>query len=207
MIVSVFANIFKIKNAQKIVKNNLAPTAPKISDVSNCRCKEIMRVFLLGFFSLLAFAWIHENILWNHTWSMPVGLYIKENKPVKVGSVVEACAPKWLVAMGYAISSSRCHGGSLILKHVGALPGQRISVFVKNAKKTVFIDGKDTGATILSSDSHGRSLPSFSGGVVPPGHVFLFSTFSKRSADSRYFGWVPTKDILGVYTCLVCFNK
>lgn len=47
---SVFANVFKIKNAQKTLKNDLASSATKISDSSNCRCKEIMHVFLLGFF-------------------------------------------------------------------------------------------------------------------------------------------------------------
>ena len=177
------------------------------SDGSPCRCKEVMTVFLLGLSSLLVFTWCHENLLWNHTWSMPVGLYVKKNSPVRVGAVVEACAPKWLADMNYAIRSSRCNGGALILKHVGAMPGQKISVVSGPSGKTVSIDGKETGAVILTADSHGRKLPVFAGGVVPEHFVYLLSTFSKRSADSRYFGWVPMKSIQGVYTCVVCFNK
>ncbi len=45
----------------------------------------------------------------------------------------------------------------------------------------------------LTRDGRGRPMPQLAPGryVVPPGHLWLFSTHSPRTIDSRYFGPIP----------------
>jgi type IV secretory pathway protease TraF len=42
--------------------------------------------------------------------------------------------------------------------------------------------------------------------VIPPGEVWLVSTFSPRSWDSRYFGPVPASAIVSALTPLWVFT-
>lgn len=195
---SIFNNMFFVKKNANFSNNDSVPCK---------KCETFLGILLAGFMSWFLFLWVANNIVLNHTWSMPVGIYIKTLEPIKVGSIVEFCGPKWIVQRGYALPVKACHGGSRILKHVGAMPGQKISVMETKKGKEILVDGKETGAFILSHDSKGQQLPYFKGGTVPEKSIFLLSTFNKRSLDSRYFGFVNEAQIIGAYKCLLCFDK
>ena len=61
----------------------------------------------------------------------------------------------------------------------------------------VLIDGKAVASTdVHPTDGSGRALNAWPGGRVPPGEVFLLSSYA-GSYDSRYFGPVPVEGLLG----------
>jgi type IV secretory pathway protease TraF len=71
------------------------------------------------------------------------------------------------------------------------------------------LDGNPVSRTEpLRQDSDGRQLPRVPDGryVVQPGEVWLVSTYSPRSWDSRYFGPVPVSAIISVLSPLWIFG-
>ena len=84
---------------------------------------------------------------------------------------------------------------------------QRFAVFVDDIGKELFVSGfvflhpsnplKDSEQfKAFEKDSKGNDLPLISGGVIPAGKYFVTSP-SLRSYDSRYWGLVDEKDIIG----------
>ena len=96
-------------------------------------------------------------------------------------------------ARGYLRSGS-CPGGvAPLIKTVIAVAGQHVEIGV-----SVSVDGQVISSSSLASrDGKGRPLAPFPSGIVPPGYVFLHSSFP-GSYDSRYFGPVPASGILGL---------
>lgn len=83
--------------------------------------------------------------------------------------------------------------GAVLVKPVAAGAGQQVC---RNGVK-VTIDGAMV-ATALVSDHDQRPLPSWTGcHRLRPGTVFLLALTSPASFDSRYFGYVATKRIIG----------
>lgn len=152
----------------------------------------------VGAAALLGIGWLGGFRL-NLTPSYPLGLWriIALDRPVAVGDLIFICppdAPPFRAALerGY-IRRGLCAGGfSPLIKTVAAIEGQTIEV---GASVTV-------GRTPLPhsglrpTDGEGRSLASYPGGVVPPGHLFLHSDFA-GSYDSRYFGPITGAGLLG----------
>lgn len=136
----------------------------------------------------------------NLTGSMPVGLYLNTRGTLARGSIVLACLPGDVAAEAmvrdYVPRGGSCpHGTMPVGKPVLALPGDTIIV----AATTLLLNGvavPNSGA--LSSDRKGRRLPVLQQGKyhVSPGEVWLLSTHSPFSFDSRYFGAVKTIQIL-----------
>lgn len=136
----------------------------------------------------------------NLTPSEPLGLWRIEtlHRAATVGDLVIICTPagpRFTEARrrGY-IRRGLCAGGSApLIKTVAALPGQKIEVGTE-----VVIDGRPLPNSALRAfDGEGRAIAAFSGGVVPPGYLFLHSSFAS-SYDSRYFGPIPDKGLLGL---------
>jgi conjugative transfer signal peptidase TraF len=130
--------------------------------------------------------------------SVPLGLYRTVDQPVVRGGLVVACVP--LAAARLARERSYLAGGSCpgkvqpTLKRVGALPGDTINL----GPGAVTVNGHSLpGSATVSLDSRGRPLPHAPWGssVVAPGEVWLLTTDSPRSWDSRYFGPVPVDQV------------
>ncbi|MEI5682229.1 conjugative transfer signal peptidase TraF [Mesorhizobium sp. CCNWLW179-1] len=155
-------------------------------------------VSAMGAVALLGIGWLGGFRL-NLTPSYPLGLWriIELDRPVAVGDLIFICppdAPQFRAALerGY-LRRGPCPGGfTPLIKTVAAIEGQTIEIDA----------GVAVGGTPLPhsglrpTDGEGRSLASYPGGVVPPGHLFLHSDFAS-SYDSRYFGPIPGAGLLG----------
>ena len=124
---------------------------------------------------------------------------------VTAGDLVFACPPdtprfREARMRGY-LRAGLCPGGyGPLIKTVIALEGQSVEI-----GRELEIDGRVIAhVDVRKSDGRGRPLSSFKGGVVPAGHVFLYSGFS-ASWDSRYFGPVPSEGILGLAEAVLTY--
>lgn len=151
---------------------------------------------------------IFGGIRLNLTPSEPLGLWRIEqvSRAPSVGDLVFVCPPPtpqfeeaW--QRGY-VRQGLCAGGfAPLIKTVAALPGQRVAI-----GDTVAIDGTVLDASFIrKNDGQGRPLIPYSGGIVPPEHLFLHSSFAS-SYDSRYFGPIPISGLLGLATPILTFD-
>jgi len=138
----------------------------------------------------------------NTTPSVPLGLWRIEALPreVRVGDTLFICPPADAPEIKLArerlyLPAGLCKGGMApLIKTVVALPGQTIAI----EGGQVVIDGVSlTQATILATDGQGRDMPVSAGGIVPAGTLFVHSDYV-ASFDSRYFGPIPARGILGL---------
>jgi conjugative transfer signal peptidase TraF len=168
-------------------------------------------LFLIGaavIISALAAAGFTGGYRLNLTPSEPLGLWRIEElqRPAAVGDLIFLCPPMTAVfeearRRGY-LRRGLCAGGiAPLIKAVAALPGQRVEI-----TDHVLIDGHSIPASSVSgTDGEGRLLLPDSGGVVPPHHLFLHSSFGS-SYDSRYFGPVPDTGLLGLARPVFTFD-
>ncbi|MCR6502074.1 conjugative transfer signal peptidase TraF [Shinella sp. CPCC 101442] len=136
----------------------------------------------------------------NLTPSEPLGLWqIQQlDRPIQVSDLVFVCPPVSDImlnarARGY-LRHGLCAGGlAPLIKTVAAISGQRIEV-----SDLVRIDGHSLPhAKLMQRDGQGRRMLPYGGGIIPPGAVYLHSDF-RGSFDSRYFGPLSTKNVLGL---------
>lgn len=153
-------------------------------------------LFTLGLIVLLGGAGFRVNL----TPSEPLGLWriVKSDRPILVGDLVFICPPDTDAmsearARGY-LRFGLCVGRvAPLIKTVVATSGQVVEI-----RDDVSIDGRPLRHSRVSRvDGKGREMTPYSGGVVPPGAVFLHSEFP-GSFDSRYFGPLPIDGILGL---------
>ena len=78
-----------------------------------------------------------------------------------------------------------------LIKRVVGLPGDKIAE--KNGK--IFVNGKLQKEPYTNKELPDRS--SFAKSTVPKNHVFVMGDNRANSADSRYFGPLPEKNIEG----------
>ena len=134
----------------------------------------------------------------NLSGSMPIGLYRVSTGPLVKGAMVLACLPADVAVFarsrGY-VPSGRCPGATApIGKVVLAMAGDSVEVTAEG----VLLNGRAVRNTRpLAIDAAGRSLRRFPDGtyVVGQDEVWLYSPYSKRSFDSRYFGPLPVSSI------------
>lgn len=136
----------------------------------------------------------------NLTPSEPLGIWriLPLDRPAQVGDLVFVCPPVSDVmlearARGY-LRHGLCVGGfAPLIKTVAATSGQHIKL-----DNVVDIDGRSLAhSQPMSRDGQGRQIMRYGGGVIPPGAVYLHSDFP-GSFDSRYFGPLPVKNVLGL---------
>ena len=130
--------------------------------------------------------------------SMPIGFYrVSRGRPVK-GAMVLACLPAGVAVFarsrGY-VPNGRCPGATApIGKVVLAMVGDSVEVTAEG----LLVNGRPLKNTKpLAVDAAGRPLRRFPDGtyIAGPDEVWLYSPYSKRSFDSRYFGPLPVSSI------------
>jgi conjugative transfer signal peptidase TraF len=133
----------------------------------------------------------------NRSSSLPQGVYgLRTTAPVTHGSLVvvrpTAAQAAFLEARGYL------HPSMPLLKPVVALAGDTVC-----CDTTVRVNGMVLGPGPQSVDHQGRPLPQWQGcTVLHPGELFLLSTYSLDSLDSRYLGPVRQEAVLATATLL-----
>ncbi len=127
----------------------------------------------------------------NLSGSMPIGLYRVRSGPPAKGAIVLACLPADVAVFarsrGY-VPNGRCPGSTApIGKVVLAMAGDSVEVTAEG----LLLNGRPVRNTRpLAFDAAGRSLRRFPDGtyIVAQDEVWLYSAYSTRSFDSRYFG-------------------
>lgn len=152
----------------------------------------------IGAFGLASLAY-HVGLRMNLTNSIPPGLYRVVDRPLSRDAIVLACLTKGAAdfarVRGYVPSGSCDDGSAPVGKRIAAMAGDTIDV----EDRGVLVNGRLLSNSVpLERDSEGRSLPRFrvTGHVVPPEEVWLLSSHSARSYDSRYYGGVPMSRIV-----------
>lgn len=140
----------------------------------------------------------------NTTDSAPVGIWLTRNHHeggIKRGDLVSICPPdvpvvRALVASRPLYRGNDCTSGSTdVLKPVAAVPGDTVII----GKGYVTINGVELPNTLAHGGALGYPKLAYPKGeyLVGKNEVWVFSTYTQDSFDSRYFGPVPTKNIRG----------
>jgi conjugative transfer signal peptidase TraF len=143
----------------------------------------------------------------NQTISMPMGWYHltpRGDRPLKRGMLVVFCSPPSKV-FAYAIQRHYLKAGPCpnhtqpLLKPVAAISGDTVIL----SPSGVQINGRMlTPSPVLSRDSAGRPIPHLVWGEyrIQPYEIWLISTYSTHSFDSRYFGPIRLSQIQWIAT-------
>lgn len=147
----------------------------------------------IGLVALCAPVWMQlpVQIVYNPSDSVPRGWYrIGKADALHVGDIVLARLPA--VSATLAAQRGYLPAGVPILKRIGAVAPQLVCV----RDGAVCIDG-DVVATVRLRDGQERELPVWSQcRSLTSGELFLLST-NPASFDSRYFGPITTKAVIG----------
>jgi conjugative transfer signal peptidase TraF len=135
----------------------------------------------------------------NLTGSLPVGLYVAARGAPARGLLVLVCLPPEVAAFararGYVPRGGACPGGVVpVGKRVVAIAGDTVAV----TSSGLLVNGAAVpNSKALAADRKGRPLPQLPTGryVVRPGTVWIVSSYSPFSFDSRYFGAVESADV------------
>jgi conjugative transfer signal peptidase TraF len=145
---------------------------------------------------------LYAGLRLNLTPSLPVGVYQTTHGQVEPGAIVVACLPEPAARLaaerGYVGSGHACADGTEpIGKLVLAAGGDTVEV----RNRGLSVNGRAIPRTgRLPRDSDGRPVPLVAEGihVVQAGELWLVATIHRRSFDSRYFGPVPSRNVLSV---------
>jgi conjugative transfer signal peptidase TraF len=163
------------------------------------------RVFILvGIAALGIMAiWIHYGIVFNYTHSAPFGLYreisLPASTPHNPAPYVFFCPDRrWPSMKGqpnFRDPMRTCPDGySPFIKPVVAWPGDT----VETSAAGIVVNGRPLPNTsTMDHDSTGHKIHPFPAGqyIVQQGELWVVSSFSPRSFDSRYFGPIPLKSV------------
>lgn len=132
------------------------------------------------------------RLIWNASASVPVGLYrIERDTQPKVGELVSVRPSS---ALAHYMDARRyVEAGVLLVKPIAAVNGATVC----RRGLSVTIDNRAV-ATALPHDRLGRSLPVWSGcRRLGANDLFLVAPAHKDSFDSRYFGPIERRQIVG----------
>jgi len=126
--------------------------------------------------------------------SVPVGLYVRAiAAPAEPGHLVAFRTPPGAAA--YVAAYLPFHDAHPLLKPVLAVAGDRVCL--ENAGYT--LNGTWFAPT-ATHDPHGRPMPVWRGcRRLAAGELFVFSSRTRWSFDSRHYGPIDRADLLGVY--------
>lgn len=137
------------------------------------------------------------RLVWNHSASAPIGLYlVSPNAPLMPGDMVVAWPPK--PARALAARRHYLPSGVPLVKRVAGAAGDTVCAH----GGTVTLGAKPI-AERMSFDPSGRPLPQWEGCMrLRQGSYFLLMTIRPDSFDGRYFGATSERDIVGKATPL-----
>ena len=145
----------------------------------------------------LAFVASWAGLRLNDSPSMPTGLYVKISSESNESLAVFCPAAPFArlsVERGYRSRGNCPDGAEPLAKPIVARPGDTVELSALG----ITVNGRLLANTApLVKDSAGRPLSHwpFGGYVVAPGSVWVASSYSHRSFDSRYFGPVETSQV------------
>ena len=145
----------------------------------------------------LALAAERAGLRLNDSPSMPTGLYVRASSESSSTLVVFCPAEpfaKLSVERGYRSRGNCPDGAEPLAKPIVARPGDTVELSALG----ITVNGRLLANTApLVKDSAGRPLSHWPFGryVVVPGTVWVVSTYSPRSFDSRYFGPVEANQV------------
>ena len=157
-------------------------------------------VFTVSLAALLALllAWA-LGLRMNLSASIAPGIYQLEAGAPTRGTVVLACLPRMVAAFGrrrgYIPRGSCDDGNAPVGKTVVAVAGDTVVV----DSDAVRVNGRTlTRSRPLRADARGRALSPKPAGeyVLHVGEIWLLSTYSPHSFDSRYYGAIPTSRVV-----------
>jgi conjugative transfer signal peptidase TraF len=164
-----------------------------------------MTVWILAGAITAGTALAHQaGLILNTTPSVPMGLWLVQPTTQKIqrGSMISICPvdkPIFRLARsrGY-IPAGPCSGRyTPLLKRVAAMPGDRVTI----TQSGLWVNGKSLpNSRSKLRDAAGRPLPILPPGKykVAPNTLWLISTHSSNSFDSRYFGPLPAANVQGL---------
>ncbi len=147
---------------------------------------------------LVVMGWL-AGLRLNLTGSLPVGLYvISPSLPVR-GALVLACLPAQVAAFaharGYVPRGEECPNGvAPIGKPVAAIAGDTVAV----TPAGLVVNGVAVpNSQPLATDRKGRPLSRMrvARWVVESGTIWIVSSYSRFSFDSRYFGPIEVRHV------------
>lgn len=143
--------------------------------------------------ALLSASLPQPALLWNRSPSEPLGLYVRSpGHPVR-GAIIAFRAPA--PAFPYADAQMSYLRQVPLLKAIAAGEGDQVCT----DGGVLTINGIRR-APVLTHDNRGAGLPLWIGcRAMARGEFFVFSDRIPNSFDSRYFGPVTTREILGVF--------
>src|SRR6266446_7088465 len=136
----------------------------------------------------LAAAW--AGLRYNDSPSMPTGLYVRASSESRSSLAVFCPAEPFArlsVERGYRSRGNCPDGAEPLAKAIAARPGDIVEL---SATGMALYSRLLPNTAPLVTDTAGRPLSHWPFGryVVAPGTVWVASTYSPRSFDSRYFG-------------------
>ncbi|GBQ88526.1 S26 family signal peptidase [Asaia krungthepensis] len=142
--------------------------------------------------AIASFVPVPLRLVWNASASVAVGLYdLDPPRGLHVGDVVAVMPDKPLA--DFMVERGYIGRGVPLMKHVAALPGQRVCRY----GNTVTVDAVPLGDA-LDHDRRGRELPVWQGCQrIADGQVFLMNPTVPDSLDGRYFGPIPARTVIG----------
>lgn len=135
------------------------------------------------------------RLVWNVSASVPVGLYgLSAPRDLADGDLV-AVMPDQPLA-DFMVERGYIGRGVPLLKRVMALPGQQVC----RTGNAITVDAARLGDA-LDRDRMGRALPTWHGcRRIANGDIFLMNPDVRDSLDSRYFGPIAARTIIGMAT-------
>jgi signal peptidase I len=90
----------------------------------------------------------------------------------------------------------RCGAGGTFVKRIIGLPGERIEVRMIQGSGYVFINGRKLNEPYIQASRRRGGNP-YSPTLVPKDQYFMMGDNRSQSCDSRFWGTVPRKNIIG----------
>lgn len=167
--------------------------------VTDSQGERLRLVWYVYGFVLLLVGCALAGLRLNLSGSMPVGLYLIVRDPPVRGSIILVCLPpnvaQLAVTRGYIPRGGSCPRGAIpVGKPLLAIPGDTVEV---TAAGLVLNGALIHHSRALEVDRMGRTLPrpAFGRRTVGIDELWLVSSVSPNSFDSRYFGPIARRNL------------